>query len=429
MLVWILQTGEPLPSDGPGYRLMRGGNLAAALVRRGHRVTLWSSDFFHQEKRHRTGEAARIAIAEGFDIRLIPSRGYSRNIGLGRLLDHLQLGRHLGKELARSGERPDVAFIGYPPIEAACVMGKWLREAGVPYILDIKDQWPDLFVEAVPKKLKFLARALLDPYYRAAVKTMRGASGLCSMSDSFLAWSRRFCGREECASDIVAPLVPGAEAVPSEDVQAAERWWDEQGVRADGKLRCVFVGSLSRAFDFETVAQAAKQCRNAGLVCEWIICGDGERRRQVASGFEGIPGVVMPGWIMRPQIVALGRRCSVFLAPYCNSPNFELNLPNKIIDALGLGLPIVTPLQGEVRALIERFGVGVSYAEGDAAGLTSAIGLLKDADCRAKMGLAARDLFRQRFSFDEVYGRVAARLELLATKADGGQRVGFQAGR
>jgi glycosyltransferase involved in cell wall biosynthesis len=47
MHTWIVQTGEPLPTDGPGVRGMRAMNLAKALIGRGHRVTIWSTDFYH----------------------------------------------------------------------------------------------------------------------------------------------------------------------------------------------------------------------------------------------------------------------------------------------------------------------------------------------------------------------------------------------
>ena len=53
MNIMILQTGEPLHCDHPPKRPMRGMNLANAFVERGHKVTLISSGFDHQDKKHR----------------------------------------------------------------------------------------------------------------------------------------------------------------------------------------------------------------------------------------------------------------------------------------------------------------------------------------------------------------------------------------
>ena len=53
LTIWLLQTGEPLHIDAGNPRPMRAMNLANALVAAGHKVVLWSSSFYHQEKRHR----------------------------------------------------------------------------------------------------------------------------------------------------------------------------------------------------------------------------------------------------------------------------------------------------------------------------------------------------------------------------------------
>ena len=53
LTVWIFQTGEPLHIDRDDPRPMRAMNLSDFLVNSGHKVVLWSSDFYHQKKEHR----------------------------------------------------------------------------------------------------------------------------------------------------------------------------------------------------------------------------------------------------------------------------------------------------------------------------------------------------------------------------------------
>ena len=62
MNIWIFRTGEPLHIDTSNSRPMRAMNLADSLIKAGHSVTLWSSDFFHQEKRSRTGGYKEIKV-------------------------------------------------------------------------------------------------------------------------------------------------------------------------------------------------------------------------------------------------------------------------------------------------------------------------------------------------------------------------------
>src|SRR6478672_6049610 len=92
LTIWILQTGEPLHVDPGDPRPMRAMNLANALVDAGHHVVVWSSAFSHTDRRHRSPGVERTVISENLEYRLIPSPGYARNVGLGRLWDHAMLG-------------------------------------------------------------------------------------------------------------------------------------------------------------------------------------------------------------------------------------------------------------------------------------------------------------------------------------------------
>ena len=171
LTIWIFQTGEPLHLDEGNRRPMRAMNLANSLVESGHKVVLWSSSFFHQEKIFRQTKF-QVNVSVGLTIRLISSPGYNRNIGIPRLWDHLLLANNLARELRAEKTIPDVAFVGFPPIETAAVMVRWLSDHGVPCLIDVKDQWPDLFLDVLPKSLRQLGRMFLTPYFLAMVMSL-----------------------------------------------------------------------------------------------------------------------------------------------------------------------------------------------------------------------------------------------------------------
>jgi len=116
LTVWILQTGEPLHIDEGSPRPMRAMNLSNKLVESGHEVVLFSSAFSHQKKEHRTKNYKIHKVNNNLEIRLIPSCGYKKHIGLGRLIDHAQMAWNLREILKREKTPPDIVFIGYPPI-------------------------------------------------------------------------------------------------------------------------------------------------------------------------------------------------------------------------------------------------------------------------------------------------------------------------
>ena len=107
--------------------MMRAGNLSRSLLEHGHRVTLWTADFDHFERLHHFSDHVKLHMGPKFEIRLISSSGYKRNVGLGRLFDHAQLAYELSRRLKSEREVPDVAFLGFPPIEPVTVMSRLSR--------------------------------------------------------------------------------------------------------------------------------------------------------------------------------------------------------------------------------------------------------------------------------------------------------------
>ncbi len=415
LTIWILQTGEPLHLDPGASRPMRAMNLANALVDAGHHAVVWSSAFSHQERRHRSRSAESTVISKDLEYRLIPSPGYASNIGPGRLWDHAMLGVNLSHMLRAEKQLPDACFIGYPPIETAAVMVRWLKKRNVPTLLDVKDQWPTLFLDWVPQPYRPLGRIALSPYYRSARRTMRDATGISAMAESFLEWALLFAGRARSQHDVVVPLTGPRDDSGEADLAAAREWWAARGVRVDGKTRLSFIGSHTRSFDFDPVFAAAKTLHDNKIECDFIIAGDGDRSQAWRKAAAGHPNIHFPGWISPAQSRVLAELCSGFLAPYIGSDDFERSVPNKVIDALSFGLPIVTPLRGEVAELIDTFEVGVRYGADSDRTLYRCLALLaSDPALQQRMSRNSLGLYNERFSFEKVYGDAVAHLEMLA---------------
>src|SRR5687767_6314466 len=91
-------------SDTRPGRMMQIGQ---ALVRRGHGVLWWASGFHHYRRAWLGPREGRTTIQPGFEVRWLPSRGYKRNLGLGRIVDHRQSAKAF-RALSREEARPDL---------------------------------------------------------------------------------------------------------------------------------------------------------------------------------------------------------------------------------------------------------------------------------------------------------------------------------
>lgn len=389
---------------------MRAISLSQQLVDLGHRVVLWSSDYDHFSHQHRYGGNTKIRINDSLEVRLIKSRGYQKNLGPGRLIDHAQMAFELSR-LLRKECPPDAAFVGYPPIETAAVMTRWLKSAHVPTLVDVKDAWPEIFVRAIPPRIRPMGTLALTGYTHLARRCLRDATGLSSITDSFLEWSLSLCGRERQESDAVFPLTAARLQVSDAALAEAGRWWDDQGIPDDGRLRAYFVGTLHSSYDFAPVAKAAEESN-----FQIVVCGDGSSAKHVRGLLSGRPNVVMPGWVSMVQAEALARRSTVALAPIAPHPDFMMSLPNKYFDALSKGLPLVTGLSGSISTELKQHNVGMSYAEGSGLTLADCLNRLSsDPALVDQMSANALALYERRYRHDMVYRRMAEHLSGLRT--------------
>jgi glycosyltransferase involved in cell wall biosynthesis len=109
------------------------------------------------------------------------------------------------------------------------------------------------------------------------------------------------------------------------------------------------------------------------------------------------------------------RLSRVGLAPYPSKPNFSLNMPNKPVEYLSAGLPILSSLRGDLETLLASADCGMTYPNGNAAALADYLIRLYDAPGRlAIMSRNAQSLYLQRFTSDKVYGDLIHYLEELA---------------
>lgn len=356
MNIWILQTGEPLPIDERIQRPMRAMNLSKAFSDMGHNVTIWSSNFDHYNKQFRERKfGTKVKIVNSrTNLRLINSTGYRKNISLMRLIDHLVLGMNLNRELNRV-DPPDLAIIGYPPIESSWFMARWLSRRSVPYFLDVKDAWPDIFYRGLPSLFFFLVRVAMKPYNYLAKRTFHSATGIVSISPTFLNWSLKKSGRKKSNKDFVLPLTSRIPECSENELKQANLFWAKRLGSLDSPLG-IFVGSLNDSFDFEILDSIP-----SNIKVEFVIAGNGPNLGYLRTKYKDFPNIHLPGQIGDVEYFALAKKASFYFAPYKSLEDFRMSIPNKIYDAMSFGLPILTSLKGATKNLVIKNNIGLYY--------------------------------------------------------------------
>lgn len=406
--IWIVATGEPLPTDPGPPRLLRKGMIARRLAQRGHQVTWFTSAFNHQRKQLRPATTAEVVVGSAsLQLVTLPALGYERHVSLARIRDHRMTARAF-RDLAHDLPAPDVICASLPTIELALASTNLALDFGASSVIDVRDLWPDIFLERAPTALRPLARIPLGPLERAANRACREATSIVGISDAFLDWGLRRAGRERTGRDGVFPLAYERPTNDPKSQAEAAAMWDGIGARED-RMILSFIGSLTEVFDFEHITEAARRPENASLL--FVIAGDGPLRSHLEATAPG--NVLLPGWVDAQQAMELLRRSAVALAPNVPRHDFEGAYSNKVIEYLGSGLPILTTLTvGETATLLRDQSIGITY-ERSADGLTAAISGVT-ADEWHTMGRRAARVFEERFLADTVYGEYCDLLEQVA---------------
>jgi glycosyltransferase involved in cell wall biosynthesis len=202
------------------------------------------------------------------------------------------------------------------------------------------------------------------------------------------------------------------------DLVEARRWWAvNYGLERKEGLLAVFFGTLGRQVDLRTVFNTARLLQGKGV--RFVICGTGERFEECRRLTAALDNVILPGWVDAPQIRALMEMADVGLAPYFSRGDFLASYPNKVLEYLSGGLPILSAIGGLVGDLLDEARCGLVYGGDTPAEVLARLleELLRDPGRLRVMSDNAQRVFASRFSAANVYGEMSRYLECIAEEA------------
>jgi glycosyltransferase involved in cell wall biosynthesis len=414
MRVWLITISEPLPIDVGAPRLLRTGILADHLRARGHEVLWWNSTFDHTAKKQRFLTDTFREVSPGYRLALLHGPAYRHNVSLARLLNHMWLGYKF-RRYCSSEARPDVILCSFPTIELSCEAVRYGKRHGVPVILDIRDLWPDTFVQKVPRCVRGLGKLAFGPLVRRTRFALRNADNLVAMSQGCLHWGLRYAQRQATTRDQVFPLAYRKSSVLPESIRQAGVHLKAKGVD-ENKVICWFIGTFGDTYDVGTIIEAARELERRGRQdLQFVLSGDGPLREAWTSQAQGLRNVVFTGWVAGPAIAYLMSVADIGLAAIHGVPE---TLPNKLFEYFAAALPVLSSLVGEeARALLDENECGRSYEPGNVMAFLNALHFLLQDEClRRRMSANALMLFQTRFDAHLVYPQMVDYLAQAANR-------------
>lgn len=369
-------------SSPAGATATRSHAMARALQARGHAVTIACGRYAGAETglegafRHgrREGEVKGLRLVE-YDIPCGNAQGLGARGGA-----FLRYAAEAGR-LALAG-RWDLVIASSTPLTVTLPALLARRLRGTPFVYEMRDPWPEL-----PRALGGVPGWALAGMEHLANAACRQAAAVVTLSEG-MAETARARGTPPdrlhvvpngCDLDLFGPHVPA--------------WRPDEA--APWEMLAVYAGAHGRANGLEQLLEAAAILRARGeLRIRLLLVGDGSEKARLQEEVmnRGLYNVSFLPPLPKRQLASLLAGCQVGLHCLAPVPEFaELTAPNKLMDYLAAGLPVVSNLPGRAARLLADGPCGIAMPPGEAGGLADALlWMVTNPGLRGQMGRAAR---------------------------------------
>jgi glycosyltransferase involved in cell wall biosynthesis len=302
--------------------------------------------------------------------------------------------------------RPDVILASSPPLSVGSVGSALALRHRRPWVLDVRDLWPDAAVAldqiSAEGRANRLAGRLERRLYRSAAEITTTTRPFADAIED-----RGGAGR--------VTVIPNGTTEAFIEIGAGPR--DPSLLDApDGVFTWTYAGNIGLVAGLECAVEAA------GLLGEGFrltLVGDGQRREQLRAQAEALPegSVRFIDPVPPDQAARLMRASDALLASRAPNPALDAMVLSKLYDCCAVGRPVVVSAAGETSRIAEQAGAALSVPPGDAGALAAAIRSLRD-DGGLSEQLAAAG---RRFAEENTRERGVELIEeVLARAAEGG---------
>lgn len=412
MIFWLIKFEEDLPIDKDFYPF-RMSMLAESLLKNGHQVVRWASDFNHKMGEPRFNRRHFVELSPSYRIELLANKvSYGGSHSIKRVLSIYVQSVNLFKNMLSAKPMPDAVIVSMPAPITCFLTALFCKIKKIPFFVDARDMWPDILFD----ELNGLKKVLAFPVYLLMrlelIFACKWAHGLIGITEPFKDYLLEHADRPSGPNDAHFPL--GFKQIFLRHDEVAEvEFWQAKGVTFDAKTKLIyFAGTLNKTVlvEAQKVAQAMKEVETRGLPVKLIMCGKGNSELAIKALFKGATNVVFPGHISTSHLSFLKSRSSIALLAIEARKDYLNSLSNKFFDYASGGLPIVTNLGGEPKSVLQKNNAGLYY-ESSTDLVQILMYLVKDKRQLFLYSQNARNMYENEFEANKVYNDYVKHLE------------------
>ena len=402
MRVMILTQYYPPEIGAPQARL---SELANALVRRGHEVTVLTAMPSYPVGKIYPGYGGLLQRERRDGVQIIRTTVFptQRADFLGRLANYFSFACSAGIMGTFLLRRCDYLIVESPPLFLGFT-GLWLSwRTRAAMVFNVSDLWPETAVRlgvVRPGSIAHRVAAWLEGlcYRRAAVVSGQTKAIVDSIAERF----------PQCRTYHFSNGVNTRAFHPERRTAAARATL--QGGEADACI-ALYAGLHGLAQGLDQVLEAAETLR-ADANLRMVLVGDGPAKEKLTQRAQArdLRNVRFLPPLPSDQIPPLVAAADILLVPLAT--HIPGATPSKLYEAMASGRPVILVAAGEPAAFVRDNRAGIVVAPGDAPGLVNALRTLSaDPALRQELGANGRRTVERLFDKGDIDNAFIAYLE------------------
>ncbi|MGE5679684.1 MAG: glycosyltransferase family 4 protein [Bacillota bacterium] len=250
-----------------------------------------------------------------------------------------------------SGIKYDLLIATTPQFFCA-VAGKWISKfKRKPFILELRDLWPESIIAVGALKNRLLIRLLEHvelSLYRSATKIV---SVTKSFKDNLIAR-----GVESRKIDVIFNGVTLDTFTNGKEITNKEL----KSFLEDG-FKCGYIGTIGMAHSIRTLVLAAEKLKDTQV--KFVIVGSGAEREKLEKEIEekGLKNIKIFPIQSKSEIASIIKKLDLFCVHLKNEPLFKTVIPSKLFEGMIMKKPVLIGVNGEARSIVEAAKGGVYF--------------------------------------------------------------------
>ena len=263
--------------------------------------------------------------------------------------------------------KPDMIIVSSPPIFLAFVGYIVSIFKVAPFVLELRDLWPDEVIELgyVKNKLIIKISYLIEKFF------YRKAKFIIVNSPGF----KEFLMKEKNIAEEKIGVVPNPANFDLKQRNATQLKGLKKEFSWEGKFVVLYAGSHSFVYNFNPLIEAAKNLQNKKDIL-FVLIGDGRQKPVLMERVkkENIKNVQFLAPVAKDKVFDYIAAADVGIAPLSSMKLLKYVYVTKIFDYMAAKKPVILVMEGVSADLVCREAkCGLCISPGDAKALESAL--------------------------------------------------------